>query len=156
MTFLRNLKAPAGMTLVVRGFCPKTFLQDIIFEKFKGPCGHDTGRSGLLPQLFVCRMSFSWKFKVVRGVCPKSLLPDVIVDKFKGPCGHDTGRSGLLPQNIFAGSHLLSKQQHYFFVFQETYPKVSFSMLFGHIYFSIVQSEFSGGSIILTRRGGVG
>ena len=27
-------------------------------------------------------------------------------------------RSGFLPQNMFAGSHLLRKQQHYFVVFQ--------------------------------------
>ena len=74
------------MTLVVRDVCPKSFLPDVICGKFKGPCGHDTGRSGRLPQI---------------------ILPDFIFGKFKGPCGHDTGRSGRLPQIMFAGLHFL-------------------------------------------------
>ena len=71
-----------------------------------------------------------------------------------------TRRSGLLPQNMFARSHLLRKLHHYFVVFQgcsrKHAPKVGFQCYLVITISLIVQSEISGGSIILTRRGGVG
>ena len=71
-----------------------------------------------------------------------------------------TRRSGLVPQNIFAGSHPLRKRQHDFVVFQwcsrKHVQKVGFQCYLVITIFSIVQSTISGGSIILTRRGGVG
>ena len=41
MSLLRNLKAPAGMTARRSGLLPQIILPEVIFEKFKGPCGHD-------------------------------------------------------------------------------------------------------------------
>ena len=83
-SFLRNLKAPAGMTTCRSGFCPKSFLPDAIFEKFKGPCRHDNPSFGACVPFF-CRVSFLRNLKV--------------------PAGMTTRRSGLLPQIIFAGCH---------------------------------------------------
>ena len=116
------------------------YLPDVIFEKFKGPCGHDNPSFGAFaPNHFagchfweICGPLRAWQ-PVARGFCPKSFLPDVIFEKFKGPCGHDnpsfgafapnhfcrmpflrnleapagmtTRRSELLPQTIFAGCH---------------------------------------------------
>ena len=78
---LGNLKAPAGMTLVVRGFCPKSFLPDVISEKFKGPCGHDNPSFG--------------------ASAPNHFFPDVIFEKFKGPSGHDNPSFGASAPNHF-------------------------------------------------------
>ena len=58
MTFLRNLKAPAGMTARRSVFLPQIILPDVIFEKFKGPCGHDNPSFGLLPQIIFAGCHF--------------------------------------------------------------------------------------------------
>ena len=99
--------------------------RDVIFEKSKGPCGHDNPSFGAFAPNYFAGSHFLRNLKAPAGMAtrrsgllPQIMLLEVIFEKFKGPCGHDTGRSGLLPQSIFAGSHLLRKQQHYFVVFQ--------------------------------------
>ena len=123
---------------VVRGFCPKSFFPDVIFEKFKGPCGHDNSSFGAFAPNHFCRKSF--------------------LRNLKAPAGMTTRRSGLLCQltvvyqwhsystlvividhsvqsSICFRNHLLGKQPHDFLVFQKTVPQVRFSILFGRNYF---------------------
>ena len=126
--------------------CLKSFLPDVIFEKFKGPCGHDNPSFGIFAPNHFCRKSFLRNLKapagmtlVVRGFCPKSFLPDVIFEKFKGPCGHDNPRFGAFAPKHFCRKSSSQKTATLFcgvpVVFQKTYPKGRFSMLFGHNYF---------------------
>ena len=84
MSFLRNSKAPAGMTTRRSGLLPNLFLPGVIFEKFKGPCGHDNPSFGAFAHFFAgCHFLIN----------------------LKAPAGMATRRSGLLTQTIFAGCH---------------------------------------------------
>ena len=47
------------MTTRRSGLLPQNIFAEVIFEKFKGPCGHDTGRSGHLPQIILPEVIFS-------------------------------------------------------------------------------------------------
>ena len=99
MSFLRNLKAPAGMTTRRSGLLPQIILPEVIFEKFKGPCGHDN------PAFEAFALNHFWRM------------------------------SFFVQLSILGRNHLLRKQQHDLLVFQKTFPKGRFSMLFGHNYF---------------------
>ena len=96
------------------GLLPQIILQDVIFEKFKGPCGHDNPRFGALVHFFAGVI-----FEKFKGPCGHdnpsfgAFVPNqgfrcfwnAIFGKFRGLCRHGTGRSGRLPQIIFAGCH---------------------------------------------------
>ena len=71
------------MTTRRSGLLPQTILPDVMFEEFKGPCGHDNPSFGAFAPNHFCRMSF---------------LRDL-----KAPAGMTTRRLGLLSQIIFAG-----------------------------------------------------
>ena len=53
-----NLKAPAGMTTRRSGLLSQIILPDVIFEEFKGPCGHDNPSFGAFDPITFCRRSF--------------------------------------------------------------------------------------------------
>ena len=109
MSFLRNSKAPAGMTTRRSGLLPQIILTDAIFEKFKGPCGHEDPSFGLLPQFCFCGMSFLRNLKAPAGMTTSRsgllchFLSDVIFGNLKAPAGMTTRRSGLLSLFFFAG-----------------------------------------------------
>ena len=69
-----------GITTRRSGLLPQNILPDDIFEKFKGPGGHDNPSFGAFA-IFV--------------------LPDVIFEKFKGPCRHDNPSFGALAPTHF-------------------------------------------------------
>ena len=73
------------MTTRRSGLIPQIILPDFIFEKFKGPCGHDNPSFGASTPNHFCGMSR--------------------LRNLKAPAGMTTRRSGLLPEIIFAGSH---------------------------------------------------
>ena len=84
------------------------FLPDAIFEKFKGPCGHDNPSCGASAPNHFCRMSFLRNSKApagmttrCSGLCPRSFFPDTIFEKLKGPCGHDNPSFGASAPNHF-------------------------------------------------------
>ena len=58
MSFLRNSKAPAGMTTRGSGLLPQIILPDVIFEKFKGHCGHDDPSFGAFAPNHFCQDSW--------------------------------------------------------------------------------------------------
>ena len=64
---------------------PQIILVDVIFEKFKGPCGHDNPSFG--------------------AFAPNHFAGSHFLRNLKAPAGMTTRRSGFLPQLIFAGSH---------------------------------------------------
>ena len=64
------------MTTRGSGLLLQIILPDVIFEKFKGPCGHDNPSFG--------------------AFAPNHLM-EVIFEKFKSPAGMTTRRSGLSP-----------------------------------------------------------
>ena len=73
------------MTTRRSGLLPQIILPEVIFEKLKGPCGHDNLSFGACAPTHFCRVSF--------------------FGNVKAPAGMTTRRSGLLPQIIFAGCH---------------------------------------------------
>ena len=81
MSFLRNSKAPAGMTTRRSGFCPTSFLPDVICEKFEGSCGHDNPSFGAFAPNHFCRMPF--------------------LRNLMAPAGMTTRRSGLFWEEVF-------------------------------------------------------
>ena len=68
------------MTTRRSGLLPQIILPDAIFEKFKGPCGHDNPSFGAFAEVFV---------------------PDGTFEKFGGPCGHDNPPFGAFALNHF-------------------------------------------------------
>ena len=73
------------MTTRRSGLLPHLFLPDDIFEKIKGPGGHDNPLFGAFAYIGFCRMSY--------------------LRNLEAPAGMTTRRSGLLPQIILAGCH---------------------------------------------------
>ena len=93
------------MTTRSSGLLPQIILPDVIYEKFKGPCGHD---SPAFSQIIIRRMSCLRNLKAPAsmttrrsGLFPKSFLPDVIFEKIKGPCRHDNPSFGAFLEEVF-------------------------------------------------------
>ena len=124
MSFLRNSKAPAGMTTRRSGLLPHLLLPDVIFEKFKGPCGHDSPSFGAFAPIHFCRMSFLRNLKAPAGMTtrrsgllPKSFFRMTFLRNSKAPAGMTTRGSGLLPQMIFANACGLACRSRVMFFF---------------------------------------
>ena len=120
MSLFGNLKAPAGMTTRRSGLLPQIILPDVMFEKFKGPCGHDNPSFGIFAPNHFCWMSFLRNVKAPAGMTTRrsGLLPQTnhvrrmsFLRNLKAPAGMTTRRSGLLLQIIFAGCHFWEIQR---------------------------------------------
>ena len=96
------------MTTRRSGLSPQIILPDVVFEKFKSPCGHDNPSLGAFAPNYFCRMSFLRNSKAPAGMTtrrsgllPQIILPDVIFEKFKSPRGHDNPSFGVFAPNHF-------------------------------------------------------